>query len=166
MRELLSTDSSALFITFNDEVNYRFTLFEPHKTIDETHDWLEKMNHNPFWVISSPDNTAIGFVVYHSINEVINECRIGFHLNKNYWDQGLVPAVVIFADNFIFNNTDISCIAATVKPENTQSQRCLEKSGYLFGRIIDDYISSVENDKSKVRYLYSKCKSNNIKLEN
>ena len=156
LRYLLPVDSIALFLTLSDDVNYRFTLFEPHKTVDETHAWLEKMNEGYFWVISTQDNTAIGFIAYHSTDEALKECRIGFHLNKEYWGYGIVPASVVVADKYLFNNTDINCISATVKPENIQSQKCLEKSGYTFIRTIDDYVSSVESDKSRIRYLYSK----------
>jgi len=159
LRELLATDSVALFPTLNDEENHKFTTFEPHLSVEETSHWINKTVETPVWAIVSPDNTAIGFVGYHSINIQEKFCMISYHLNKNFWGQGIVPASIMLTDNYIFRNTYISRISATVKPENTQSRRCLEKTGYKLEKIIDNYVSSAVNDKSRVRYYYSKKKS-------
>ena len=156
LRKLTILDSEALFPTLNDTENHKFTTFEPHLTIKQTTDWIEKTRVNPIWAIALPDDKAIGFVGYHTVNPDERSCMVAFHLNKEFWGNGIAPAAVILTDQHIFNSTAIVQIKATVKPENVQSQRCLEKAGYSLERVNDDYISSAINDKSRVRYLYSK----------
>ena len=114
------------------------------------------MHENCFWAITTPDNTAIGFVGYHSFNYEKKQCSIAIHLNKIYWGRGITPIAVTSTDSYMFQNTEIEAIVATVKPENTQSQRCLTKAGYTMERIIDDYVSSATNDASRVRHFYRK----------
>ena len=159
LRELLVSDHAALFPTLSDKENHKFTTFEPHANSEHTAQWIERAKNNPAWAIISPDNTAIGFVFYHSINMENKSCMIWYHLNKAFWGKGIAPAAVVLADNYIFGNTSIAQIAATVKPENTQSQRCLEKAGYSLERVIENYVSSAVNDHSRIRHYYAKRKS-------
>ena len=158
LRELLVSDHAALFPTLSDKENHKFTTFDPHASLEYTAKWIERIKSNPAWAITSPDNTAIGFVIYHSIDTENKSCMIGYHLNKSFWGKGIVPAAVVSADKYIFDSTSIVQIAATIKPENTQSQKCLEKSGYALERVIENYISSAVNDHSRIRHYYAKHK--------
>lgn len=156
LRELFISDSIALFPTFNDSENHKFTTFEPHQNEEQTAKWITKYQKTPIWAIATSDNTAIGFVDYHSIKTDSNNCMISYHLNKRFWGRGIVPAAVLLTDTYILNNTVITKIAATVKKENIQSQRCLLKSGYVLEKVIDNYVSSSINDHSRIRYYYVK----------
>jgi len=152
------SDSSSLFPTLSDTENHRFTTFEPHENVKDTTRWIKRALKTPIWAIASQDNTAIGFVGYHSIDLENKFCMIAYHLNKMFWGQGIAPASVLLTDKYIFDHTEIECISSTVKPENTQSQRCLQKAGYTLEKIIDNYVSSAVDDHSRIRYYYSKHK--------
>ena len=152
------SDAAALFPTLNDEENHKFTTFEPHTSAGHTAHWIERTKNKPAWAIASPDNTAIGFVIYHSISPENKSCMIGYHLNKAFWGKSIVPTALVLTDNYIFDNTPIVQIAATVKPENSQSKRCLEKAGYTLERVIEDYVSATVNDHSRIRHYYAKHK--------
>ncbi|MCL2408086.1 MAG: GNAT family N-acetyltransferase [Oscillospiraceae bacterium] len=157
LRELRVSDSAAIFPTLSDMENHKFTTFDPHENEEQTARWIERQN--LFWAIALPDDTAVGFVGYHSIDTEHKICMISIHLNKAFWGKGIAPAAVSIADNYIFSNTGIEQIAATVKPENTQSQRCLLKAGYTLEKVIENYVSSAVNDHSRVRHYYAKRKS-------
>ena len=157
LRQLLITDSAALFPTFQDPENHKFTCFEPLSSIEETERWIGGAIENPAWAIASRDDSAIGFVIYHAIAHEDSGCLISYHLNKLFWGRGIVPSSVLLTDAYMFD-TSIVKIAATVKPENIQSQRCIEKAGYSLEKIIDNYISSAINDHSRIRHYYVKYK--------
>lgn len=158
LRELYATDSLSLFPTLCDEENSKFTLFEAHKTVEQTEEWIKWLIKNPCWAIIDSSHNVIGFVGYHSIDLANCCCRIGFHLNKAFWGKGIMPKAIKLTDQYLFLNSTILKIAATVKPENLQSQRCLLKSGYVLKEVIENYTSSVSNDHSSIRNYYEKSK--------
>ena len=157
LRQLLITDSVSLFPTFHDPENHKFTFYDPLSSIEQAERWIEKAIENPAWAIASHDDSAIGFVMYHPIEHEDSGCLLSYHLNKLFWGRGIVPSSVLLTDAYMFD-TGLVKLAATVKPENTQSQRCIEKAGYHLEKTIDDYISSVINDHSRIRHYYVKYK--------
>ena len=161
LRRLSVNDSAALFPTLSDGENHKFTTFEPHPNAEYTAQWIALAKDEPLWAIAASDGMAIGFVGYHSVDASSGSCMVAYHLNKAFWGNGIAPAAVVLTDTYIFANTTIVKIAATVKPENTQSQRCLEKSGYTLERVIENYVSSAVNDHSRVRQYYVKRKAGN-----
>jgi len=68
------------------------------------------MQQNCFWAITTPDNTAIGFIGYHSIDSDLRQCRISIHLNKTFWGRGITTTAVISTDRYIFDNTKIGAV--------------------------------------------------------
>jgi len=160
IRELLVSDSTALFPTLRDEENGKFTVFNLHTDEEQTARWINGLiQENCFWAITTFDNIAIGFIGYHSVDSAKKKTMISIHLNKAYWGRGITSKAVMSTDRYIYDNTEIELIAATVKPENIQSQRCLTKAGYKLDKVISNYQSSTINDTSKVRYFYTKQKS-------
>ena len=159
LREILVSDGAALFPTLSDTENHKFTMYDPHKDVEQTMQWIESESaDSSVWTIALQDDTAIGFVGYRPADSEEQVCMISYHLNKDYWGRGIVPAAISLTDSHLFSNTPIVKIAATVKPENVQSIKCLEKSGYYLEKIITDYVSKAVNDRSRIRHYYTKQK--------
>ena len=55
---------------------------------------------------------------------------IGYRLLEQCWGQGLASETVALMVDYLFNQTDITTITASVMFENTGSERVLEKNGF------------------------------------
>jgi len=156
LRELRVSDGAALFPSLSDEDNHKYTTPVRHENEEQTMRWIERLLEDQFWVIALPDDRAIGLVGYRKIDNREKKCMLSIHLSKSFWGKGIMPKAVILTDDCMLSHTNIVKIAATVKPENLQSQRCLLKAGYELERVITDYVSTATNDDSRVRHYYSK----------
>ena len=58
--------------------------------------------------------------------------EFGFDLNNEYWGRGLAPEAAKAVTEYCFNVLDYDFVTCGHFLRNTQSQRCIEKSGFAF----------------------------------
>ena len=90
-------------------------------------------NNNIFAIENKEDNKVIGHI---SINEDSEDGRedikeLGFVLNKNYHNRGIMTEVVYGILNYLFSNGIESVYACCFK-NNKASKKLIEKCGFIF----------------------------------
>ncbi|MCP4271249.1 MAG: GNAT family N-acetyltransferase [Gammaproteobacteria bacterium] len=61
-----------------------------------------------------------------------DEIEVGYLLDKAYWGQGLITEAAQFSIQYGFETLDIKELIGITHPDNTASQRVLEKIGLQF----------------------------------
>lgn len=141
-----------------------------HKDIEETRKILEMFKNNfkndieyNFAIYHKSDNKVIGSICYRNTKlellkdteyENMNDkfVEIGFVLNKNYWNKGIMTEVASNFIQFIFNEIKADFITASYFNDNLASKKVQEKLGFKFLKYI----------KIKTRYGVLKDSSFNI----
>ena len=58
--------------------------------------------------------------------------EIGYVLSKDYWGRGIMPEAVKAVVRYCFENLNCDYLICSCSPENSQSARVIEKSGFRF----------------------------------
>jgi RimJ/RimL family protein N-acetyltransferase len=90
--------------------------------------------------------------------------QLGFSLNYDYWNQGIMTEAVQLTIKYIFTKTDCELIEVGHHSDNYQSKRVIEKCGFLYdgrlakykklydGRLIDaDFYSLTKEEYERMR---------------
>lgn len=98
-------------------------------------------------VIDLKTNKMIGIVELHSYNINTHSASLGYILNKNYWNQGIMSKAVKIIVNLAFKKFNyFSLLAKTVK-DNIASIKILEKLNFQLVQI---------KEKNNITYYYFK----------
>ncbi|MFA6226972.1 MAG: GNAT family protein [Candidatus Paceibacterota bacterium] len=94
-----------------------------------------------------------------SIKENSNNSAMsfGYWLDEKFWGKGIITEAIELFIEYIFKNTKICRISATVYPWNEGSKKVLEKTGFKLEGIMRR--SYFKNGKMTDEYLYSKLKN-------
>lgn len=78
------------------------------------------------------DNEVIGSIGVHPKTDIhCKNAEIGYWISEEYWGNGIVPEAVKQMVNYGFKTFDITRIYASTYDLNTNSQRVLEKAGFV-----------------------------------
>ncbi len=69
------------------------------------------------------------FELYHYDKEK-RQVSIGYRLNKEFWNKGIISESLSLIIDYLFNQTDITTIYASNMINNLASGRVLEKNGF------------------------------------
>ncbi|EOU1462995.1 GNAT family N-acetyltransferase [Clostridium perfringens] len=114
-------------------------------------------NNNIFAIENKEDNKVIGHI---SINEDSEDGRedikeLGFVLNKNYHNRGIMTEVVYGILNYLFSNGIESVYACCFK-NNKASKKLIEKCGFIFEAEGSFYSESLHKTFESFEYVYRK----------
>jgi len=125
-----------LFKLFSDEKVTRFYNLLPFKTEQDAQkllDWFQNRFKDKLgirWGIAFKDKPQIigtigfnNFIANHKAN-------IGFDIQSDYWNQGLMNEALYEVINYGFNKLDINRIDAEVMQGNINSERLLAKHNF------------------------------------
>lgn len=118
-------------------------------------EWLE--NHKMIGTIS---------IYNYGIRKYKYVKQLGFSLNNDYWNRGIMTEVVKLVIDYIFLKTDCEVLEVGHHSDNYQSKRVIEKCGFIYdgrlckykelydGRVIDaDFYSMTKEDyERKIKY--------------
>ncbi len=76
------------------------------------------------------DGSLCGFAEFYGLRDDAHKISIGYRLLERYWGQGIATETVSLMVDFLFSQTDIELITASVMIENAASSRVLEKNGF------------------------------------
>ncbi|WP_332833853.1 GNAT family N-acetyltransferase [Clostridium perfringens] len=118
-------------------------------------------NNNIFAIENKEDNKVIGHI---SINEDSEDGRedikeLGFVLNKNYHNRGIMTEVVYGILNYLFSNGIESVYACCFK-NNKASKKLIEKCGFIFEAEGSFYSESLHKTFESFEYVYRKSQWN------
>ncbi|KAK9289176.1 hypothetical protein L1049_017650 [Liquidambar formosana] len=101
------------------------------------------MPHPWYRAICLDDNRPIGFISFMPASTECDRCRgvISYALGKKYWGQGITTVAVKKTVSIVFEEfPHVERVEGFVNVENKESQRVLEKAGFLKEGVLRKYI--------------------------
>ena len=145
---------NSLYELFNDEATKEFIL--PKLTIEETqhifeqqlNDYESNFPFGRYFIVEKESNRFIGLLLLKEMNSS-SDVEIGYSLIKDAWKKGYATEVVDEGINYLFGLHTFSTIYAVTDTRNINSQRVLDKCGFL-------YNPSMQNDAGEYYFSLSK----------
>ena len=128
LRRARTADLAAIHAVLSDPVAMRYWSTLPHRTLQETREWLDSM------ILDSPEERD-DFVV-ECEGQVIGKAgcwrvpEIGFILAPAYWGRGLAREALTAVIARLFERFDFPAITADVDPRNTLCLALLQRLGF------------------------------------
>jgi RimJ/RimL family protein N-acetyltransferase len=137
MREIRQSDAPAVFKIYSDPETVRYW---GNELITETAEAEELVRLNLEWVAAGDcyywaiehrtSGEVIGTCTIFRIDEKNRRAEIGYILNRNFWGMGLMTEAMITLIEFSFDALNLHRLEADTDPNNTASNRLLEKFGF------------------------------------
>ena len=159
LRELRKTDVLDFFIFAKNENVGPMAGWEPHKNINETKLMIDVLiKENEMWAITIKDQ-LIGTINVSFIDD-LKYYELGFSLNEDYWNKGIISEAIAGVLNYCFNKTNINMLVSRHYSFNLRSESVLKKFGFILKKLEIDI--DVENNEQVV-YYYELHKKNYLK---
>ena len=143
LRKITLEDAQDIFGYSKDPEVTRFVTWEPHKSIDDSINFLKSViqryeNNEPsdWGIIYKENNKFIGTCGYVLWVPVHSLAEIAYALSREYWGKGLVTEAVKEVIKHGFEKMNLNRIYARCFVENIGSQKVLEKVGMKFEGIL------------------------------
>jgi RimJ/RimL family protein N-acetyltransferase len=128
LRRAASGDLAAMHAVLSSPTAMRYWSTPPHRTIDQTRDWLRLM-------IDASPTVSMDFILEYE-GKVIGKAgcwrlpEIGFILHPDHWGLGLAHEALNAITARLFQHFPIPEITADVDPRNTACLALLERLGF------------------------------------
>jgi len=112
---------------------------------------------NTFAIENKDNRKVIGHIIINSDSENGREDtkELGFVLNRNYQNQGIMTEVIYRILDYLFS-TDIEYVYACCFQNNMSSKRLIEKCGFTFEQGGSFYSESFNKTLKSFEYVYSR----------
>jgi len=148
IRKLEPTDLQDLFECSSDPEISKFTLWDSHKSINDSKDFLTKcikqytLGQPPLLGIELKEqNKLIGTIGFGSIDFLSKRAEFGYALHVGYWNQNITSEASLAILQFGFRTLELERIFATCFTTNVASYRVMEKVGMTYEGILRSYHS-------------------------
>jgi [ribosomal protein S5]-alanine N-acetyltransferase len=139
LRRLRDTDAPEIFFLRSDDRVMKYIDREKPKSEQEVLAFIQMVNANIdkneaiMWGIALQDKpeTLIGNIGFWRIINQHYRSEIGYMLNTNYWNKGIMKEALMAAADFGFKNMKLHSIEAHINPDNAASAIVLEKNGFV-----------------------------------
>lgn len=139
LRHIQPRDAAALFATFSDEDAMRFYGHEPHRSLDETRQWIEQVHARYVrreairWGITlKGGDRVIGSCGFHHFDTGFHRAETGYELNCAYWQQGIMTEAMSVMLTYGFTEMGLHRVEAIIDIENEPSKNLLLKLGFVY----------------------------------
>lgn len=167
----------------SDEEVTKFLTWEQHSDISKTKMvltlWENAYNNNQFynWAIEEKvSNYVIGSINLMNIDNINENCEVGFCIGKIFWNRGIMTEVLHSILDFAFNEVNFERITARRHINNIGSGMLLKKCNFIFegtlrkiikdnkGAFVDcSYYSILKTEYLKMRSCGYRYLENHIK---
>lgn len=152
LRELQESDEQGMFDLDSDPEVHRYVGKSPVESIEEIKEIIKfiqqqyKENGVARWaVIRKSDNAFLGWcglkLFKNEINGHVNFYELGYRFQKQHWGNGFATEAAKASVNYGFNTLGIKEIYAMTDPENTSSNKVLQKAGF---QLVNNFIDNDE----------------------
>lgn len=148
IRKLEPTDLQDLYECSSDPEISKFTLWDSHKTIADSKDFLTKcikqysLGQAPVFGIELKEaKKIIGTIGFGSIDFQSKRAEFGYALHVGYWNQNITSEASLAILQFGFRTLELERIFATCFTTNIASYRVMEKVGMTYEGILRSYHS-------------------------
>jgi len=139
LRKMALNDAEAVFAYASDPEVSRYTLWETHRSIEDSRAFLELTTQKyenggePDWgIVYRGDGCLVGACGLVSWEAEHARAEVGFVLSREYWGRGLMPEAVRAMFRFGFETMNLNRIEARCIAENAASARVMEKAGMAY----------------------------------
>jgi len=156
LRKPVMEDAEPIFAKYaQDPVVTKYLIWQPHKSIEETRDYLRRCCNGwidgtayPWIIIRKTDNELLG-VVEMRINGYIAD--FGYVLARDYWRNGYTSEAAKAVVEWALSQPEIYRVWAICNIANTGSARVMEKvgmqrEGVLRRRVMHPAVSAEPSD--------------------
>lgn len=125
-----------LFNIYSNENIAKYVVRKTHTTIEDTEEFIElmrermKANTNLYLGIYTLSPKKLIGIVRLLKKEEPGILTIGYALSEEYWGKGIISLAVGSLIPLIKEEGTYSALRATIREENINSQRCIEKMGF------------------------------------
>ena len=147
LRKMTLDDAQDLFEYASDPEETKYTLWDYHKSIEDSIDFLKtaiqkykNQDVSEWGLVYKENNKFIGTCGYGWWRPVHNRAEIGYALARKYWNQGITTEAVNEVIKFGFEKMKLNRIEGTCLVENIASKRVLEKVGMTFEGILREQL--------------------------
>jgi [ribosomal protein S5]-alanine N-acetyltransferase len=135
LRKMTFEDAEAIFAYASDPEVSRYTLWETHRSIEDSKAFLElevskrESGGEPDWgILYKGDHRLVGTCGIISWEPHHARAEIGYALSREYWSRGLMPEAARAMIRFGFERMSLNRIEARCIAENVASARVMEKA--------------------------------------
>jgi len=141
LRPLTPGDEAALAAVLSDAETMHW--YPRPFTADEVREWIERQMRR------YPDGSGLLGLVEKQTGRLIGDCgpvwqevegrtelEIGYHVNRERWNQGFATEAARAVMDYAFRRFDADRVVSMIRPENIASRRVAEKNGLTLDRVV------------------------------
>ncbi len=139
LRPLENGDAESIFAYASDPVVANFTTWDSHRDLDDTRDFIElairdhKGKDTLTWgIILKETGQLIGTIGLSGLSFRHHSAELGYVIGRNHWRSGYVTEASKAVCTFGFRELNLNRIMARCHPENTGSERVMQKIGMTY----------------------------------
>jgi ribosomal-protein-alanine N-acetyltransferase len=140
-------DAGDYFELASDPAVTVFTIWETHKTIDDTYQYLnyvldKHLNKQAYhWgIIDKLSLKLIGRTGLIHWDVSHQRVELGFALSNSYWNKGIITEATNVIINYCFKELNVNRIEGRCNYDNTGSSRVMEKLGMVYEGILREQL--------------------------
>lgn len=146
LRPIKESDADDIFEIFSDKEVMKYYDLLPFSSINDAVNQVEIFRKclsektMMRWGIELKENgKLIGTCGFFAFSEENMKAEMGYELNREYWNKGIMSEALKMIIDFIFRETDINRVEAYVEPMNTASLKLLESLGFTKEGLLRQY---------------------------
>jgi ribosomal-protein-alanine N-acetyltransferase len=141
LRPLRLEDAPSVFAYAKNPNVSRYTLWEPHNTLQDTEAFLwdyafesyGRQSPEPLGItLKSNPEKVVGTVGCYWVSKPSKSMELAYAISEDLWGQGYVVEASSALLNFVFQKLNVHRVTAHCKVENTASERVMQKLGFTF----------------------------------
>jgi len=141
LRPIVLTDAENIFTYATNPNVSKYTLWEPHQTIQDSLDYIQNYIFDyyanevpePLGVaLKENPQKIIGTIGCFWVSKSAKSMELAYALSEEYWGQGLVAEASQVLMDYCFQQYSLKRIQARCKAENKASARVMEKIGMSY----------------------------------
>ncbi len=147
LRKLTADDADDIFVYASDPEVTRYLVWEPHRTISDSRDFVRAALARyeagivaPWGIELKGARRLVGTCDYISLSVDHARAEIGYAISRTYWGRGLMTEAVRKIIAYGFDIKKFNRIQAVCEVPNVASARVLEKAGMTFEGVLRQYL--------------------------
>jgi [ribosomal protein S5]-alanine N-acetyltransferase len=160
LREYKQDDTSALVALANNEnvSRYMSTVFPYPYTVEDAEWWISEGCKSGIVRAIEYENQFVGSVGAHPYSgEKMRTAAIGYWVGQCFWGKGIASTALGMLTQYMFSETSIVRLEASIYSPNQASMKVAEKAGYKCEAILKNAI--YKHGRFYNEHLYSRIKS-------
>ena len=131
---------------------FPYRLEDAEEFIEQSQEKVLKQEFKTYMIFHN--KKMIGGIELRDFNE--HSCELGYWLGKKYWGKGFATEAVGKILELGFGELNLSNIYAAYKVGNEASKKVLEKSGFQFYRLKEEFDSVLEKNEQLIEMVIRK----------